>query len=151
MTGVGTFLSMVGIVGSAVLAPMIYLSFRGGGDPEGIIDGLIRLTWLMPLVWVVGTTLEARGRPGWFKGVMQLHLPLVITLAAVGMFFLGWSNDGRVIVSKPGATTRSQEVRRARGERVYVEASFLIFGPVGLWAHSALPAHPLPLPRAGER
>ena len=138
---------MIGIVGTAILVPMIYLLAIGTSDPEGVVDGVVRLCWFMPLVWIGGVALEAKGKIGSFKGVMQLHLPLVISLTLVCFFMFGWRNAGAEIVFDPRPDGRTEALRRSRGEAAFVQRRIPLVGPLGHWAHNALPPHPLPIGR----
>ncbi len=144
MVFVGNLISIIGIAGTALLVPMVFLLARGGGDPEGIVDGLLRLSWFMPLVWISGVALEVKGRAGRLRGMLQLHAPLVISLSLCAFFFFGWSNDGREIVLEPRPDSRMDALRRSRGEPAHVQGRIPVLGGLGKWAHETLPPHPFP-------
>ncbi len=141
MRMVGNLLASLGIVGSALLGPVLYLHSRAA-DPQGIADGLLRLSWAMPILWPVGVYLETEGRLGRAKGLLKLQLPLLVGLTAATTFAFGWLNDGKTLVDDPAPLTRAQEVALASGKPVYQETSLGPLDGVGQWCHAHLPAGP---------
>ena len=142
MRTVGNVLASLGIVGSALLGPILYLHLRAS-DPQGIADGLLRLAWAMPILWPVGVYLETEGRLGRARGLLKLQLPLLVGLTAATTFAFGWLNDGKTLVDDPAPLTRSQEVALASGKHVYQETSLGPLDALGRWAHGHLPPGPL--------
>lgn len=142
MVGIGTTLSMIGITLSAVLIPMIYLSINGTSDPDGIIDGLLRLTWFMPAVWLLGVGFESGWKSGKFKGIFRLHVPMLVFLCVISFVILGWSNRDREVVGEKLSETRYEKLRRKRSEEEVVQVTFPVLGRMGQWAHGSMPNHP---------
>ncbi|MFW5878872.1 MAG: hypothetical protein ACOCVR_03550, partial [Myxococcota bacterium] len=145
MVGIGTTLSIIGIAGTALLATMIFLAVAASGDPQGIVDGLIRLTWFAPAIWLLGIALEVKGAKGRFRGVFQLHTPLLVGLILASIAVLGWRNIGREIVLEPETDSPRQQLLRSRGQEAYSEGAIPVLGGLGSWAHEKLPPHPLPI------
>lgn len=144
MHGLGSILSSAGVViTGGVLAPALFLHFRAGGDPEWIIDGLLRLSWWWPLMWLLGVYLWAERRLGRTRRMLAVQMPLLLLIAFLMSFWFGWRNDGAIIVShEPTRLTRSERNRKARGEDFYNEANFGWVAPLAKWAHERLPPHP---------
>jgi len=142
MRTAGNVLASVGLIGCALFGPALYLHLRAA-DPQGIADGLLRLSWAVPILWPVGVYLETEGRLGRTKGLLKLQLPLLVGLTAATTFAFGWLHDGETLVDDPSPLTRAQAVAVASGNRVYQEFSLGPLDPVGRWAHAHLPPGPL--------
>ncbi len=135
---------------SLVFAPALYLRYRAGGDPAGIIDGMLRLSWWWPIFFFFAIYLHAGGQLDYARGLVPVYLPLLLTLSAVGVLALGWSNDGAIVVDHPARELTSIERRRlSKGEQVFEEVDFSSVAGVAKWAHAHLPRHPFGAPPRG--
>lgn len=143
MRHVGPALASVALLLSGgALAPAIYLHFRAAGDPEGIVDGTLRLTWVMPLLWLLGVWLWNERKFSRMRGMLVVQVPIVITLSLVMVLGMGWRADGTTIVSRAGELTRAEVRKKAQGKAIYEETDFGLIAPVAKWGHRHLPPHP---------
>lgn len=146
MRTLGHTIASLGLLGTAgLLAPAVYLAFRAGGDPEGIVDGLLRLSWFMPIVWMVGMWLESDRQLSRARGLAAMEAPILGLLAGAAIFGLGVLNDGRVIVTEARPPSRAEQLRAQKGEAVRIEGDLGPLTSVGRWSETHLPKHPLPL------
>jgi len=149
MRGVFGFLAALGLVVTAVgFAPALYLFFRASGDPAGIVDGLLRLTWLMPIVWLVSIWLQGGRKLRATRNLLAFHGPLLVILAACSGYYFGVANDSRTIVAHATPLTRAEQVALADGQHVYEEGDLGPLTGAALWAHAHLPPCPFDVPRS---
>jgi hypothetical protein len=143
------FVNLSVVVAGLGLAPALYLRYRALADPQGVVDGLLRLTWFSPIVFLLALTALAGGRISRARGLIPIYLPLTLVLSAVGVLAFGWTNDGSIVVAHPPRElTRAEKIRLARGEPVYQEAQLPWISPVATWAHTHLPRQPFGAPPA---
>ncbi|RMG11852.1 MAG: hypothetical protein D6729_17365 [Deltaproteobacteria bacterium] len=146
MERVGSTISFVAaLLFGAAFLPGLYLSLRASADPEGLVDGLLRVGWLTPLFWIVGLWIAGRFSFERLLARLALQVPIALLVGAALTFFFGFLNDRKVIVSQAHPPTEAARLRFSRGEPAYVE------GELGPLVHLArlgrkLPPAPIPPP-----
>ncbi|MDF1561739.1 MAG: hypothetical protein P1V51_01775 [Deltaproteobacteria bacterium] len=137
-------LMSIALAGSALLfVPALYLRYRAAADPLGIVDGLLRLSWWLPILFFAALLIYAEGRMSRARGLFSVYLPLFLVLSLTGVGIVGWANDGNIIVDHEARRlSRAEELAESRGERVLRESDFSLVAGPAIWAHEHLPRHP---------